>query len=546
MHQIFAKRLHELRKAKGKYYTQTKIAKQIGKLCGKQISQTTYTTWENGRSIPDIRTLAAIGDYFNVSLDYLFGKEISDSRKKRKSAVVMDSIEELLADKPLRDQEYYLSVLQNFIDETDKRDASKQKQYFKDQLSQYSDLINQLNFLTEVDDEVKGPIRMEILLKLADEWHKNNNFENAISCLNEAIQIHDEYGHGSGYIPGSLRTIGVIYCKMGQFTRGMEFFKKALRLTQDDELKAKILMNIGSVNYHLGEYEKSLDYFDRALKDYEKAHLDEYIVHYNKSRSYYFMGQLDKSIEYCEIALRKARRNEDRYHEALFLLGLGDCKRWLGFFDEAMEIFSESLDIFKELNAVYEQNMINQCMATLMNDMGDNAKAAELLEESIVVSGNLNDRRGEVDGITELGRAHRNLGDYDKAKQLHEKALDLSFELKSTFLEVEIRNNLGLDYLHLNKTGEAAEEALEALEKADNLADVFLQYSSYSILGKIFTKKREFDKAYQFYQKAVDGIKIIRDGIVDETVIQSYIKRKDVQEIYKETSKLLKKMGTSQ
>ena len=111
MNQIFAKRLHELRKAKGKYYTQTKIAKQIGKLCGKQISQTTYTTWENGRSIPDIRTLAAIADYFSVSIDYLFGREVAATKKKRKSAMVMENIEELLSDKSIRDQEYYLGII---------------------------------------------------------------------------------------------------------------------------------------------------------------------------------------------------------------------------------------------------------------------------------------------------------------------------------------------------------------------------------------------------------------------------------------------------
>ncbi|OGL47521.1 MAG: hypothetical protein A2161_18485, partial [Candidatus Schekmanbacteria bacterium RBG_13_48_7] len=288
MHQIFAKRLHELRKTKGKYYTQTKIAKQIGKLCNKQISQTTYTTWENGRSIPDIRTLTAIADYFSVSIDYLFGREIADSKRKRKSAVVMEQIEELLSDKSIRDQEYYLNVLQNFITETEKRDESKQKQYFKDQLSRYSDLINQLNFLTEVDDEVKGPVRMEILLKLGDEWHKNNNFENAVACLNEAINIHEQYKYGVVYIPGTYRTLGVIYCKMGQFTRGLEYFKKSLRLAKDGELKAKILMNIGSVNHHLGEYSRALEYFDRAAKEYERIGVDDYIISYNMSRLLYY------------------------------------------------------------------------------------------------------------------------------------------------------------------------------------------------------------------------------------------------------------------
>ncbi|OGL42889.1 MAG: hypothetical protein A2161_06120 [Candidatus Schekmanbacteria bacterium RBG_13_48_7] len=211
-----------------------------------------------------------------------------------------------------------------------------------------------------------------------------------------------------------------------------------------------------------------------------------------------------------------------------------------------MEFFNESLDIFKDLNAIEEQVMIKQCIATLFNDTGDFAKAAELLEEAIVTAENLKDNRGEIEAITELGRSHRNLGDSDKAKQLHERALDRSFELKSTVLEIEIRNNLALDLMMLNKTDEAEEEAREALEKASGMEDPYLVYSSYVVLGKIYTKKHLFDKAYNYYQKTVDTIKKIRESIVDENMVQAYIKRRDIQEIYKETSKLLKKMGSTE
>ncbi len=60
------KTLKELRKANGK--TQQQIADDLG------ISRVNYTRYETGASNPDYETLIIIADYFDVSLDYLFGR----------------------------------------------------------------------------------------------------------------------------------------------------------------------------------------------------------------------------------------------------------------------------------------------------------------------------------------------------------------------------------------------------------------------------------------------------------------------------------------
>lgn len=38
------------------------------------ISQGTYNNWENGKTQPSIEQLVSIADYFDVSLDYLLGR----------------------------------------------------------------------------------------------------------------------------------------------------------------------------------------------------------------------------------------------------------------------------------------------------------------------------------------------------------------------------------------------------------------------------------------------------------------------------------------
>jgi len=49
--------------------SQEEVAKKIG------ISQRTYSHYENGKREPDHKTLIAICDFFDVSIDYLLGRK---------------------------------------------------------------------------------------------------------------------------------------------------------------------------------------------------------------------------------------------------------------------------------------------------------------------------------------------------------------------------------------------------------------------------------------------------------------------------------------
>ena len=64
--ETFAERLKALRKSRRIY--QREAAGQIG------VSVRAYQLYESGRSDPNIATLIALADYFDVSIDYLVGR----------------------------------------------------------------------------------------------------------------------------------------------------------------------------------------------------------------------------------------------------------------------------------------------------------------------------------------------------------------------------------------------------------------------------------------------------------------------------------------
>lgn len=64
---IFSERLKTLRKEKK--LTQKEIAEQIG------IKQNSYSDWETGKNEPSLEKLIVLADFFEVSLDWLVGRD---------------------------------------------------------------------------------------------------------------------------------------------------------------------------------------------------------------------------------------------------------------------------------------------------------------------------------------------------------------------------------------------------------------------------------------------------------------------------------------
>ena len=64
---IFAERLLELRKEKG--LSQASLAKKL------QVSMSVVCYWETDKSEPTAPNLVKIANYFDVSVDYLLGRE---------------------------------------------------------------------------------------------------------------------------------------------------------------------------------------------------------------------------------------------------------------------------------------------------------------------------------------------------------------------------------------------------------------------------------------------------------------------------------------
>ncbi|KRO00923.1 helix-turn-helix transcriptional regulator [Companilactobacillus kimchiensis] len=75
-----------LKKLRSKTHrTQKEIAKALG------VAPTTYASWEQGKREPDQAATIRIADYFNVTLDYLYGRNETPQWAKQKDTIDLKS-----------------------------------------------------------------------------------------------------------------------------------------------------------------------------------------------------------------------------------------------------------------------------------------------------------------------------------------------------------------------------------------------------------------------------------------------------------------------
>ena len=77
---MFAQQLKKVRK-RTPHLTQMDMAKELG------VAKTTYASYEQGKRTPDIEMQNRIADFFNVTLDYLHGREQKSSFSTKQMTV---------------------------------------------------------------------------------------------------------------------------------------------------------------------------------------------------------------------------------------------------------------------------------------------------------------------------------------------------------------------------------------------------------------------------------------------------------------------------
>lgn len=290
----------------------------------------------------------------------------------------------------------------------------------------------------------------------------------------------------------SLNNIGSAYREQGKFPRALEYFLKALKISEKLGNRGHVasnLGNIGLVYYNQGSNAKALKYFHKAL--------------------------------YLLLPAANSQTNDntpDKSNAAAIYGNIGNVYKELG---------DNTNILFPERDSLYQ-------------------KALENYQKALKIKEELGDRRGIAIWLGNIGSVYKDQAEmpvpmeakgghdgsayrtqlYSKSLEYYFRALKINKETGNKIHTSAIMGEMGSLYTSLNKYGEAENYLLNALSVSDSIGALELKKEQLNSLSSLYFAKgeavynagnkaasaNEFKKAFEYYRQSG----IAKDSVFNE------------------------------
>ena len=197
-------------------------------------------------------------------------------------------------------------------------------------------------------------------------------------------------------------------------------------------------------------------------------------------------------------------------HSAV-LGNLGSAYLNMGQVEKAIDYYQEALVISKEIDDRRgEGNDLGNLGNAYLN-MGQVEKAIEYYQKALVILKEIGDKRGEETYLGNLGTAYRNLGQVEKAIEYYEQALMISKEIGNRRNEGIWLGNLGNAYMNLGQVEKAIDYYEQALVILKEIGDRRGEGATLGNLGTAYRNLGQVEKAIEYYEQALMISKEIGD-----------------------------------
>ncbi|MCX7982151.1 MAG: tetratricopeptide repeat protein [Syntrophales bacterium] len=262
--------------------------------------------------------------------------------------------------------------------------------------------------------------------------------------------------------------------------------------------------------------------WEAGEKAYQEGRYREAIVFYEKSYSlcgsntdclaanlngigtcYEALGDDTRALNYYERALTFARKVEDKDLLGTILFNVGATSyRLARDYERASKLIEESVKLFRELNDKNSLTVALHVLGKVYSTLGQYAKAMANFVESLKIAREAGNTQAIGNNLTLIGRTYYRMGEYEKALTSLEEALKYMKRLQDPqALSITLRD-LGDVYSALFKTELAMsyyEEAL-SIQKKNNLPlELAITLTN---LGAFYFDLNELEKALSCYEES--------------------------------------------
>lgn len=306
----------------------------------------------------------------------------------------------------------------------------------------------------------------------------------------------------------------------------------------------------------MSKYDSALIMYDSALIYAQKLGLkqEEGSIYNNYSIVYSILGQLERSIDYCMMALEIFEAIPDSANMAKVYNSLGSRYSEMGMNEQAIGYYEKAITINEQLE-VHKGLVKNYGnIGTVYSELEQHEKALEYYTKAYMIQKDQDNRMDMAITLSNMAITYRNKKDYGLALSFAEQSYVIAKEINDRFGELTYFITLAEISTEQGNDDDALESYLKAEVLADSLGAKQNLLDIYSGLGDVYARMGEFEMAYEYNEKhnterislldteknkALDRIKKFEDEKV-KTEIDLLTKDAEIQELVIRRQKILR------
>ena len=225
----------------------------------------------------------------------------------------------------------------------------------------------------------------------------------------------------------------------------------------------------------------------------------------------YLFSQPDSTFYYAQLHYDFAKDRNDSLQMAIALNVQATALNFKGDFDNAIELYNQSL-------AINEAQKDDRGIGTILNNIGNIyrkqgnfAKATDYFFRSLKIREDVNDIRGVATSLGSLGLLFMSQSQYDEAIDFFNRCLPLFDELGNKLAVAGTLNNLGLIYAEQGNLEKALDTYTQSLKIREEMNSKRGIAESLINIGNIHRELGEYEKAIDYYGQSLTINRASRD-----------------------------------
>ncbi len=301
-----------------------------------------------------------------------------------------------------------------------------------------------------------------------------------------------------------LEKMGDIQTLIGEWSDALVRFIDGSELTEEPEVKARLLRKAGEVHFKKGEYDKAQECFERALHQVSASEEEREAgrIHGSISEVYLRLGNFEKAQEHFQLNLKIAEETSEKKEMGDAYNRMGIIYWMLGDLAGSTSCFQKSLDMRREIGDLMSISSSLNNLGNLYYTRGQWDAAINLYNESREIREKIGDIQGMSASYNNLGNLYGDRGRFEEAIEYHEMSLKIKERIGDPVGASWSYNNIGNILKKRNQPEKALDNHLKALELRENANDNQGVVGTLIDIALVYVMMGQIDKAVEACERS--------------------------------------------